>query len=168
MHRHRKSIRLSRFNYTNPGFYFVTFLTKQRIQYLSKIVGAKIRLTSHGAILMETIMKCFEHLPLIQISDIAIMPDHVHFIVSLKSPNHKSSPTLTNPPLRISPVSGSLGSIVRTIKSVSARKIRKTTPSFSWHRNYYERIIRDDIALHNVKRYIAMNPQRWEESGRSK
>jgi len=30
-----------------------------------------------------------------------------------------------------------------------------------WHRNYYERILRDDDALGAVRRYIGRNPQRW-------
>lgn len=30
-----------------------------------------------------------------------------------------------------------------------------------WQRNYYERIIRDERALHAIRRYITENPQRW-------
>jgi len=159
MNYHRKSIRLSQFDYTSPGFYFVTFFVQDRVRCLSEIQCADIHLTICGGILMETIKKCLESMSFVQVSDIAIMPDHVHFIVSLGSPNHKPSFT-TIKSLRISPVSGSLGSIIRTIKSISARKIRKVYPSFAWHRNYYERIIRDDISLYDVKRYIALNPRR--------
>jgi REP element-mobilizing transposase RayT len=30
-----------------------------------------------------------------------------------------------------------------------------------WQRNYYERIIRDDEALHRIRKYILNNPARW-------
>jgi REP element-mobilizing transposase RayT len=32
-----------------------------------------------------------------------------------------------------------------------------------WQRNYYERIIRSDRELYNVRKYIAENPLKWEE-----
>lgn len=31
-----------------------------------------------------------------------------------------------------------------------------------WHRNYYEHIIRDDRAHHNIAEYIKNNPLKWE------
>ena len=34
-------------------------------------------------------------------------------------------------------------------------------PGKLWQRNYYECIIRDDVALTNIRRYIANNPKRW-------
>ena len=30
-----------------------------------------------------------------------------------------------------------------------------------WQRGYYERIIRDEQALHAIRRYIVNNPRRW-------
>jgi len=35
-----------------------------------------------------------------------------------------------------------------------------------WQRNYYERIIRDDRALANIRRYIRANPSNWIEAPR--
>ena len=32
-----------------------------------------------------------------------------------------------------------------------------------WHRNYYERIIRDDFELDNKRVYVENNPTRWME-----
>jgi len=32
-----------------------------------------------------------------------------------------------------------------------------------WQRNYYEHIIRNDISLEQIRRYIAENPARWQE-----
>jgi len=30
-----------------------------------------------------------------------------------------------------------------------------------WQRSYYERVIRDQAELNNVRRYIETNPDRW-------
>jgi len=32
-----------------------------------------------------------------------------------------------------------------------------------WQRNYYERIIRNDNELNNIRQYIDDNPQKWEQ-----
>jgi putative transposase len=61
-------------------------------------------------------------------------------------------------------VPGSLGAIVRSFKSVVTRRInimRNTPGAPVWQRNYYERIIRTDRALHAIRRYVADNPRRW-------
>jgi putative transposase len=57
-----------------------------------------------------------------------------------------------------------VGAIVLNFKSVTARRInqmRKMTSVPVWQRNYYEHIIRDDIALANIQRYIDDNPRSW-------
>ena len=32
-----------------------------------------------------------------------------------------------------------------------------------WQRNYYEHIIRNDLAYYNISEYIINNPLKWEE-----
>jgi REP element-mobilizing transposase RayT len=34
-------------------------------------------------------------------------------------------------------------------------------PGKLWQRNYYEHIIRDDVALTRIRQYIANNPKNW-------
>jgi REP element-mobilizing transposase RayT len=70
------------------------------------------------------------------------------------------SPTLPTPPKR-----HGLPEIVRQLKTFSARRINQMrgTPGVPvWQRNYYERIIRDDIELYYVRQYIINNPKNWE------
>ena len=50
-------------------------------------------------------------------------------------------------------------------KSITAKRINKLRDmngTAVWQRDYYERIIRDDGELENVRRYIAENPRRWQ------
>jgi hypothetical protein len=39
--------------------------------------------------------------------------------------------------------------------------MRGTPGTPVWQRNYYEHIIRDEGALHAIRRYIVENPLRW-------
>ena len=63
-------------------------------------------------------------------------------------------------------VPGSLGAIVRAIKSATTKRInalRGTPAAPVWQRNYYERIIRYETSLNRIRRYIAANPSQWAE-----
>ena len=76
----------------------------------------------------------------------SITSDHLHIIFTLNN------------------TSSALGGIVRTFKAL----VTKSTghkPFWEW--NYYEHIIRDENALHNIRRYISENPLKekinWEK-----
>jgi putative transposase len=63
-------------------------------------------------------------------------------------------------------IPGSLGAIVRAIKSATTKRInalRGTLAAPVWGRNYYEHIIRYETSLNRIRRYIAANPSRWAE-----
>jgi hypothetical protein len=54
--------------------------------------------------------------------------------------------------------------IVRTLKSLSARKINQERGGVGvsvWQRGFFERVIRDEREFANVREYIRTNPLRW-------
>jgi REP element-mobilizing transposase RayT len=58
-----------------------------------------------------------------------------------------------------------LGDVMRAFKSMSAinaNKILDRSGQPFWQRNYYERIIRNEDELHNIRQYIHDNPINWE------
>lgn len=56
----------------------------------------------------------------------------------------------------------SLGDLVRIYKAITTRQIRQAgLQEFSWQRNYYEHIIRNEQELERIREYIASNPSRW-------
>ena len=60
--------------------------------------------------------------------------------------------------------SGSLGAIIQNYKSVTSRQIylmRFTPGKPVWQRNYYERIIRDELEMSRIHDYIIANPVNW-------
>jgi putative transposase len=70
----------------------------------------------------------------------------------------------------VDPKSPTLGNIVGAFESiVTVEYIRGVKlhgwPRFNaklWQRNYYERIIRDELAYYNITHYIADNPAKWK------
>ncbi len=64
----------------------------------------------------------------------------------------------------ISPKPGSLPAIVRSYKSAVTKRCRETgNKHFAWQPRYYDRIIRDDTELENVRRYVRENPLKGRE-----
>ena len=64
-----------------------------------------------------------------------------------------------------------LGDVVGAFKSLSTREYAKGVhshgwpgfPGRLWQRNYYERVIRTEDELLEVRDYIVNNPLRWEK-----
>jgi putative transposase len=66
-------------------------------------------------------------------------------------------------------LSRTLGRIIQALKSISTHEytlgVKKHDwspfPGKLWHRNYYERIVRNEEALAQIRQYILNNPARW-------
>src|SRR5699024_2040218 len=82
-HPHRKSIRLKGWDYSNPGLYFVTANTKNRVNHFGSIRNGIMGLSIHGyeaQYYMKQIPDKFEG---VEQDDLTAMPDHIHVIVVL-------------------------------------------------------------------------------------
>ena len=63
----------------------------------------------------------------------------------------------------IAPKIGSLSAIIRAFKSAVSKNIHQHGfPEFSWQARFYDRIIRDENKLYNIRKYIRSNPAKWE------
>ena len=88
----RKRLRLEAYDYSQPGYYFLTICTRERKQEalcsIEPAVGAiinrppRISLTTLGRIVDETIRAIPDHYPGILVDQYIIMPDHVHLILA--------------------------------------------------------------------------------------
>ncbi len=58
----------------------------------------------------------------------------------------------------------SLGSIINQFKSACTKIIHANIdPTFTWQPRYHDRIIRDELELGRIRKYIQENPMKWEE-----
>ena len=170
----RRSVRLPTYDYQGPGAYFVTLCTWRRHQLFGRLLSGRVRPSTYGLIAHNTLQRIPGHFPSVRIDEFVIMPDHIHAIIIIDPPPrpNESSNTGRAPPIKTStrrargPASSSLGAIVGSYKSAVSREInrlRGTPGTRVWLRNYYERIIRTEDALHQVRRYIRDNPRRASE-----
>ena len=175
---HRCSIRLPKYDYTQPGAYFVTIVTHARELLFED--GARRRIVE------AALQQIPHHCPDVQLDEWIVMPNHVHAIIWIVDDNRRgearfadkesmSIGTFTVPGTalglertaakRASPLPpGSLGAIVGNFKSITTRRInqlRNTPGQPVWQRNYYEHIIRHDKELNAIRQYILDNPGNW-------
>jgi REP element-mobilizing transposase RayT len=138
----RKRLRIPWHSYCG-WVYFVTINVKYWLRVLSEIKEWEVVLNSNW----EFIEECWNMIPSIyswvSVSDFVVMPSHIHGIIWIDDSIIKwfNEGAITNRPYTL----------------------RKSGYSwFQWHRSYYDSIIRDEIHLNRVKKYIANNPLKWE------
>ncbi len=170
---HRRSIRLENYDYSNEGAYFVTICMEEKDLYLGRIVKDEIELNRFG----ESVDKCWndlpQHYPHVELDEFVIMPNHVHGIIALKEEDNVGAglrpARIKRAGLRPAPTPAptkhhGLSEIVRAFKSFSSRhinKIRQTPGTRVWQRDYFERVVRDEEELYNIRQYIIDNPINW-------
>jgi REP element-mobilizing transposase RayT len=168
--RHRRSIRLKGYDYTQPGAYFVTICTQDRACLFGEVVDGQMRLNEFGEIVRECWLAIPDHFSHTVLDEFVIMPNHVHGIISIVDASTDVTVVVGAThasPLRIrprGPERKSIGAIVGSFKSATTKRINgpRGTPGVPvWQRNYYEHIIRNQESLNRIRQYILDNPQRW-------
>ena len=142
---HRKSIRIKEYDYSQEGLYFITICCKKRGNILGNVKGTKVELNQFGQILYKELINLNTRYNDSNILKYVVMPDHIHFVIELKSKNTKT-----------------IGDIIKTYKSITNKKINKIISMEVWQRNYYEHIVRNEKELYNTYRYIENNPINWK------
>jgi putative transposase len=186
----RRSIRLKGYDYSKAGLYFITICVQDRKHLFGEVIDGEMVLNEYGEIAYnewketEKIRKnCILH-------DFIIMPNHIHGIIEI-SFQEKSSQGNEDIGKFKSP-SQTIGSFIRGYKITTIKKIKDkilngrggctgelqfapTAPmaptkniiklNFKiWQRNYYEHIICNNHAFHNISKYINDNPKKWGEN----
>ncbi|MBT4511895.1 MAG: transposase [Chloroflexi bacterium] len=156
--RHRRSIRLKEYDYSQPGAYFLTICTQNREMYLES--GAC------KAVLQSCWCEIPVRYPNVELDEFVIMPNHIHGIMIVGA--QFIAPTSGNK--RKSALRGAInlaptiGQMIRSFKATSTRVIRRDIlPEFGWQRNYYDHVIRSAHDLYKTRQYIINNPHKWEE-----
>lgn len=160
---HRRSIRLTDYDYRQTGAYFVTICAANKQCLFGEIANDEMQLTQMG----ETAIDCWEaipqHFPNTELDAFVLMPNHLHGIVVIQTARAQHAAPLHTPP---HVASGSLGAIIRSFKSATTRQInilRKKPGETLWQRNYYEHVIRNEADLDRIRHYIEINPSKWSE-----
>jgi REP element-mobilizing transposase RayT len=160
----RRSIRLSGYDYSQNGAYFITVCTKNRQCLLGEIENGEMRLNDAGRIVVAEWMKTAEIRSGIELDACVVMPNHFHgiFVVSDGRGTARRAPTVER---FGQPVPGSIPTVIRAFKSAVTKRInemRQIPGEPLWQRNYYEHVIRNDDELNRIRQYIIDNPAKWD------
>lgn len=156
----RRSIRLSGYDYSQPGYYFVTICIHNRKElFLGDISDGKFVENAFSAIVRTCWNDLPKHYQNVNLDEFIIMPNHVHGIIrivdDIAGAGFKPAPTVNKK-------RHGLPEIIRAFKSFSSRRISETGQLFKWQRNFYDHIIRDTTSLFCIRKYIQDNPSNWK------
>jgi len=168
IHRKRKPIRLIGYDYTQPGAYFVTICTHQRVPLFGTVTNGAMQLNACGRIAEAEWKRTAALRPDIAVDDFVVMPNHIHAIIVIYDSRDLVPQTPVEPhdPQFARPVPGSLGTIVGAYKAAVTRQSRRLQDTISlplWQRNYHDHIIRTEHTYHTIRHYIRDNPRRWTQ-----
>jgi len=79
--RHRRSIRLKGYDYSQAGAYFITIVTQDRACLFGEVVDGEMRLNEAGRIAERCWRAIPDHFPHVRLDEFVIMPNHVHGIL---------------------------------------------------------------------------------------
>ena len=154
----RKRIRLEDFDYSRNGAYFITLCTQNRLKVLSEIVpvgdGSPVpKLTYFGKFIQGYIEKIPEKYPTVTIDKYVIMPDHIHFLISIENDGTGNPSPTTN-------------TVIAWFKYQTTKEInrcRNTAGRRFWQRSFFDHVVRNKQDFEDIWYYIDTNPQRWIE-----
>ena len=146
----RTQMRWSDFDYSSHAMYFITIVTQERLCLFGHVENGRMMLNAAGNMVMDVYQSIdcdswYCH-------DVVVMPNHIHFLVSL----HTKDDT-------------SLFDVIRLFKSITTSRYcagvldRGWTPFRHrlWQRSYWDCIVWNQHQFDFIRRYIFLNPERW-------
>ena len=118
-----------------------------------EVINGAMRLNNYGVIADTQWLWLAEQYPYVILHAHIVMPNHMHGILEIDSWRAGSTE------MKIK----SLSELMGAYKTTSSKKIHLAGDAeFSWHRSFYDHIIRDAKAYDNISAYIENNPAKWE------
>jgi len=122
-------------------------------------------LNKFGTIVREEWLRTEKFRENVELDYYIIMPNHFHGISIINS-RDTARCVPTNEKRKFGELfPGSLPVIVRSFKSAVTKvvnELRNSPGEPVWQKNYYEHIIRNENDLNNIRKYIELNPLKWE------
>jgi REP element-mobilizing transposase RayT len=169
-HHNRRSIRIPDFDYSAPGWFYITICTYQREPLFSLVENGLVNVTAFGHLTELCWQAIPSHFNGVDVDAFVVMPNHLHGIIVID--DHQG--TACHAPTTEAfgrPVGASLATIIRPFKSAASKEInevRETPGAPVWQRGFYERVIRSERELIRFRAYIEDNPSRWASDPENK
>ncbi len=161
----RKLNRWPGYDYSWPGYYYVTICTKDRINYFGDIIDYEMKLNEIGDVVYNFWQDIPKHFNNCKLDEFVVMPNHIHGILYIFYKNeNKYRRIVGNADLRsLQNTQMLLSKIIQQFKSSATRKINKQNNFyFQWQRSFHDRVIRNEPELLKIREYIINNPINWQ------
>ena len=150
----RRPNRLSHFDYSAPGAYFITICTQNRKCLFWENVGASIarpqtqRLSHYGTIVDQVIRNISAHYPAVSVDHYVVMPNHIHLLLQIN----------TDPDGRAMPAPA-ISTVVQQLKGIITKRLGHCV----WQKLFHDHVVRNEQDYKKIWQYIDGNPSKWEE-----
>jgi putative transposase len=160
------SARLPEWDYTSPGYYFVTICTYHHEPFFGRVLNSKVNLSPLGDKAHKFWQETPQHFSHACLDEFVIMPNHIHGIVIIEENDSVANDTTVEMQHAVSlryrvdqvsdpdikphqqsqkPSPGSLSAIIRSYKSAVTRWAKHNDYSqFAWQSRFYDHVIRDE------------------------
>ncbi len=165
-----ESARLRGWDYSSPGYYFITICTQNREYLFGDIINGEMVLSGCGEIAHQIWQEIPDHFDNIRLDNFVVMPDHIHGIIiidrdAINSVSINNGGGITgeyNPMMH-----QNISRIIRWYKGRTTFESRKIKSEFAWQGRFHDHIIRDQNALNSIRKYILQNPKNWKKKKKS-
>jgi putative transposase len=161
------SVRLPGWDYATAGAYFITICTHDRQHFLGEIQAGVMQRSTAGTIAETIWHQIPQHFPNCQLDAFVVMPNHIHGILGLMSPDDASQARLGQGGFSgsLNPMRSnhSVSKILRWYKGRCKFEIAKIDSTFAWQPRFHDHIIRHPTDLARIQRYIITNPAHWPQ-----
>ena len=154
----RKNIRMQGWDFTSPGWYFLTICTKKMRSAFGTVVNGHMVMNEAGRIAEKFWREIPAHFPRAVVDEHVVMPNHVHGLLHLTPADWEFHGLTTRREAFGKPVAGSVPTIVRSYKAAVSRALGESV----WQSRFYEVRARDETARANIRRYIRDNPRNYD------
>ena len=185
-----KSARHPDWDYSTNAWYFITICCQDKRMALGEIKDKgfalpAVRLSTLGIVVRDQLLLTASLRTNIELDEWVIMPNHLHFVIIFnevrRDASHASSlqaedargakrdacdaslQKTKEDQKRFGPQSNNLAAVIRGFKAkVQSIFKKKHNINNFWQSNYYDRIIRSEKELENIRSYIRFNPLKWQ------
>ncbi len=153
----KKHLRMQGWDFTSPGWYFLTLCTQNMRSVFGTIVNGRMHLNDAGRYADTFLREIAKHFPRAVVDEYVVMPNHVHGLLHLTEDGWDIHGYTARLEAFGKPVAGSVPTVVRSYKAAVSKALGQSV----WQSRFYEVRARDDAARANIRRYIRDNPENY-------
>ncbi len=159
----RKGNRLTDYDYSRNGAYFITICTQGRQQILWESdtfteddnVGASIArpqraptLSKAGKVVEQCIWEIPARYPHISVEKYAVMPNHIHLLLLIQR-EQDGRPM----------VAPTVSTVMQQFKGIVSKQLSRSI----WQKSFHDHIVRTEHGYAQIWQYIDTNPRLWHK-----